>query len=127
MKLAIICLGVLFMLLGAYWLIDPAFFYGFIVDNLKNSSFYFVAIAVRLVLGVLFIKAAAESKYPKLIRGLGYLAIIAAIVFIIIGENGFQNMISSFIPSLESYGRTGGILCVVFGAFFVHAFSETKE
>ena len=101
MKLIIKIVGVLLILAGISLLINSDGIYGWVEGNVKNTSLYIAAIVGRLVLGVLLVVAAKESKYPVVIKFFGYLAIIASIVFVLIGHQDFQNFIASMIQRVS--------------------------
>ncbi len=115
------------LLLGISLLIKPEILIGWIENNMETTSLYISAIVVRLVFGSLFLVAARESKYPGVIKFLGYLFIIAAIVFIFIGQESFQDFITSIIPNVKPYAPVSGLLAIAFGAFLIYAFSRNKE
>ncbi len=127
MKLFIILLGILLMVSGIYWLINPEIVAGLIEGNLEKSSLYLAAIIGRLVIGILFLISANESKFPITIKVLGSMALIAAIVFIFIGHEGFTDFISSIMSIFKSYGRIGGLVCLIFGSFIIYAFSAGRK
>jgi len=127
MKLIVKLFGVLILLLGILLLINPEIIIGWIEDNMGNSSLYITAIAVRLVFGILFMVAARESKYPRVIKFFGYLFIIAAITFIFIGQESFQSFITSLIPDVKPFAPITGLLSIAFGGFLIYAFSRNKE
>ena len=115
------------LLAGISLLFNPEIIIGWIEENMENKSLYISAIVVRLVFGILFIAAARESKYPNLIKFFGYLFIIAAIIFIFIGQESFQDFITSFIPHVKPFAPISGMLSIVFGGFLIYAFSRNKE
>ena len=127
MKLIINLFGILMLLIGISLLIKPEIILGWIEINMETTSLYISAIVVRLVFGILFIIAARESKYPAVIKFLGYLFIIAAIIFIFIGQERFQDFISLFFPSVKPYAPISGLLAIAFGGFLIYAFSRNKE
>ena len=112
---------------GISLLIKPEIILGWIENNMDSTSLYASAIVVRLVFGILFLVAARESKYSGVIKFLGYLFIIAAIILIFIGQERFQDFITSLIPIVKSYTLVGGLLSIVFGGFLIYAFSWNKE
>ena len=127
MKLIIKLFGILLLLSGVSLLIKPEFIFGWIENNMENTSLYISAIVVRLVLGIIFIVAAGKSKYPGVIKFFGYLLIIAAIIFIFIGQESFQNFIASLIPNFKPFAPVAGLLIIAFGGFLIYAFSRNKE
>ena len=82
---------------------------------------------MRLVFGGLFLAAARESRYPGVIKFLGYLFILAAVIFIFIGQDSFIDFISSIIPNVKPYAPLSGLLAIVFGGFLFYSFSRNKE
>ncbi len=127
MKLIIKLFGILILLSGISLLINSEIIFGWIENNMENTSLYISAIVVRLVFGILFIAAARESKYPGVIKFFGYLFIIAAIIFIFLGQESFQDFITSLIPDVKPYTPVSGLLSIVFGGFLIFAFSKNKE
>ncbi len=127
MKLIIKLFGILMVLTGISLLISPEIIIGWIENNMESISLYISAIVVRLVFGILFLVAAKESKYPGAIKILGYLFIIAAIIFIFIGQENFLDFISLFIPDVKPYAPVSGLLAIAFGGFIIYAFLRNKE
>ena len=127
MKLIIKLFGILMLLSGISLLIKPEIIFGWIENKMENTSLYIFAIVVRLVLGILFIVAARESKYPGVIKFLGYLFIIAAIIFIFMGQESFQDFITTLIPDVKPFAPVSGLLSIAFGGFLIYAFSRNKE
>ena len=127
MKLIIKLFGILLLLSGISLLINPEIIIGWIEENMENTSLYISAIVVRLVFGILFISEARESKYPGIIKFFGYLFIIAAIIFIFIGQGSFQDFITSLIPDVKPFAPVSGLLSIAFGGFLIYAFSRNQE
>ena len=127
MKLFINFFGTLMILSGISLLINPEIIFGWIEANMRNYSIYISAIIIRLVFGVLFIIVARKSKYPSVATFLGYVFIIAAIIFVFLGQENFQHLITSLIPNVRPYAPVSGLFSIVFGGFIVYAFSSSKE
>ncbi|MET7029938.1 hypothetical protein [Sediminicola luteus] len=127
MKLIIKLFGILLLVAGISLLIYPELIIGWIGDNIENTSLYITAIIVRLVIGLLFIVVAKQSKYPVAIKLFGYLFIAASFVLIFIGHVGFQHLINSVIPEVEPYAPLSGVLSMVFGGFIIYAFTANKK
>ena len=127
MKLIIKLFGILMLLSGISLLIKPEIIFGWIENNMENTSLYIFAIVVRLVLGILFIVAARESKYPGVIKFFGYLFIIAAIILIFLGQESFHDFITSVIPDVRPVAPVAGLLSIAFGGCLIYAFSRNKE
>tara|TARA_R110001583_G_scaffold17310_5_gene70153 strand:+ start:1395 stop:1790 length:396 start_codon:yes stop_codon:yes gene_type:complete len=127
MKLIVKLFGILLLFAGLLLLINPEIIIGWIKNNIENTSLYITAIVVRLVLGIIFIVAAKESKYPRVFKFLGYLFLIAALIFIFIGQESFQDFMSTLIPNFKPFVPFSGLLSIAFGGFLIYAFSRNKE
>jgi len=115
------------LLSGISLLIKPTIILHWIESNMESTFLYVTAILVRFVFGIVFIIAAKTSKYPQVIKIFGYLFIIAAITFIFIGQDSFQNFISSLIPDINPFAPIAGLFSSVFGGFLIYAFSKNKD
>ena len=116
------------LLLGISLLIKPEILIGWIENNMETTPLYISAIVVRLVFGGLFLAGwPRSSRYPGVIKFLGYLFILAAVIFIFIGQDSFRDFISSIIPNVKPYAPLSGLLAIVFGGFLFYSFSRNKE
>jgi len=127
MKLIIKLFGILMLLAGISLLFKPEIIIGWMESNVENTALYISAIVVRLAFGILFIVVAKASKYPRVIKFSGYLFIAAAIMFMIMGQDNFQDFIIEFIPDIKPYAPVSGVLAIIFGGFLIYAFSKKKE
>jgi hypothetical protein len=127
MKFILIFLGILLVLSGVGTLIKPEIIIDIFVGNGVDSSLYIGVIVFRLIFGFLLVWTAKLSKYPRVIAIFGYLAIIAAITFILIGHDGFQDFMSEIIPVFTAQSQTAGLLSIAFGGFLIYAYSGNKE
>jgi hypothetical protein len=127
MKLIIKLLGILIVLIGVSLLIKPEFVFGWIEDNMLNNSLYIFAIVMRLVFGIILIIAAKGSKYPGVIKFFGYLAVLAAIIFIFMGQKNFMDFVSSGIPAIKPYAALVGLVAILIGGFLIYAFLGIKK
>ena len=124
MKQSIKLLGALILLLGVSLLIKPEIVFGLIETNVESTALYIIAIVVRIVFGALFIIASDESKHPKFMKLMGYLFILAAFVFILMGKTYFQDFIGELLQKTKHLVRVAGLLGTVFGSFLLHTYSK---
>ena len=127
MKLIIKLFAILMLLSGISLIFAPEIIIGWIENNIGSTTMYLSAIVVRLIIGLLFIITGKESKYPSVIKFFGYLFVIAALIFIFIGQETFQDFIASLIPDVIPFAPVSGLLSIVFGGFLIYAFSNKKE
>ena len=126
MKTLVNLFATLLLALGFVLLIKRGIIFGWVENNLENSSLYFIAIVLRLGLGVLFVMAAKGSKFPGVIKIFGYLFFISAVILIFIGQENFRHFIEYVLSELNPYAPVIGIIVIAFGGFLVYAFSGKK-
>lgn len=122
MTYIIVMIGLFLILAGVSLLLKPQFIFGILNNNLENISLFISAILARLTLGILLISSAGISKYPTALAVIGWIAIIAAIVFLAIGPTRFRRLMSWVISVFTPYGRAGGIGSAIFGMFLIYAY-----
>jgi hypothetical protein len=118
----IIIFGIMVFLAGVIIVVNPETIFGVLRNNLEKVSLQVLAVGIRVVIGILLIQYAGESKYPAIIEILGWLSIVAAVTFSVIGRRHFVNLMSWAFSLLKPYGRIGGLFAMAFGGFLVHAF-----
>jgi hypothetical protein len=123
MTLVIVIFGALTLLAGIVIIINPEVIFGFLRNKLDKLSLHILAVVVRLVLGALLIYQSDVSKYPLTIEIIGWLSIVAAIFFAVIGRNNFKRIISWALSFAKPLGRVGGIIAAAFGSFLIYAFA----
>ena len=124
MALLIKILGTSIILAGIAVLINPSSLYALIKSSLDHQWLYITAIILRASMGVLLIAAAKRSKFPLAIKVIGYMTILAAIVFLLIGQTRFQEFMSSMMDTLQPVTWMSGLIAVAFGAFLIYAFTK---
>lgn len=122
MSQLIILFGALTLLAGTVIVLNPEVIFGYLRRNLEKLVIHILAVAVRLILGILLILQSDLSRYPLLIELLGWLSIIAALSLAVMGRRNFLRLMSWALNVLKPYGRVGGIFAVVFGGFLIYAF-----
>ncbi len=123
MKSIIKFFGLLIILLGISILFNSEGLYDWAEKNIENIIFYISVIVARLVLGLSLIFAAKESKYSDAIKIFGYLTILGAVFVILIGHNGFQNLMNSLLPIFKPYAPVSSLIGIALGGFLIYAFS----
>lgn len=122
MTVFIIFFGALTCLAGIVILTSPEIVFGFLRKHSEKIELQTLAITIRLVLGVFLIIQSGVSKYPFVIEIIGWLSIIAAVFFAVIGRNNYNRLMNWALSQVKTWGRIGGIFASVFGAFLIHAF-----
>ncbi|MGD9039809.1 MAG: hypothetical protein PVH82_09265 [Desulfobacteraceae bacterium] len=122
MTLVIIIFAALTLLAGIVIVINPEVIFGFLRHNLERLKLHILAVAVRIVLGVLLIYQSSLSKFPFIIEIIGWLSIVAAIFLAVMGRRNFKRLMSWALSLAKPIGRVGGVIAMAFGAFLIYAF-----
>jgi len=122
MTLFIIIFGTLTCLAGIVILVNPEIVFGFLRKNFDKIELQILAVAIRLVLGAFLIYQSGASKYPFAIEIIGWLSIVAAVFFAVIGRNNFSKLMAWALSLVKTLGRVGGVIASAFGAFLINAF-----
>ena len=122
MTILILIFAVLTLLAGLVILVNPETLFGLFARHIDAPWLHVTAVVVRLVLGVLLIVQSSVSRFPLVIEIIGWISIIAAVFFAVIGRENFQRIIGWALSLQEPYGRVGGVLAAGFGVFLVYSF-----
>jgi len=122
MTLFIIIFGTLTCLAGIVILVNPGVVFGFLRKNSDKIELHILAVAIRLLLGAFLIYQSGASKYPFVIEIIGWLSIVAAVFFVVIGRSNFSKLMVWALSQVKTLGRVGGVIASAFGAFLIHAF-----
>ncbi len=127
MKTFIKIFSIVIVILGSFMIVRPDIISNWLEDSLKYDWFYSLAIIFRLVLGSILVLVAKESKFPLFVKVLGYLSIVAAVLFIFIGQEAFQSFFSEFFPYFDGYAPISGVFAMAMGALLFYSFSGKVE
>ena len=122
MTIFIIVFGVLTCLTGIVILINPELVFGLLRKNSAKIELHILAVSIRLVLGAFLIYKSGASKYPFVIEIIGWLSLVAAVFFALMGRKNFIKFMAWALSQVKTLGRFGGVFASAFGAFLVYAF-----
>lgn len=121
MTTIIAAFGILIIGMCAWGLVAPKALIGWVLKVWNRPWAIYFAIAMRIALGVLFILAADETRYPQVFNIFGYLMIIAAIMIAIVGRKRLDTFIQWWVDSSPMFARAWLLFGMAFGAFIIHA------
>ena len=107
---------------GLVLLVHPPLIIGFIERRDESAWLYAFGIGVRLILGLLLIQLAVQSRFPLVITILGWISLAAALSLAAMGFRRFTRFIRWIMEKVKPWSRWGGLFAVAFGAFLVYAF-----
>jgi len=124
MKWVIYLFGVFLIAAGVILFIDENIVLGYITSNQESSWLYFFAVVMRLVMGAALIRTASISRFPLVFKIIGYIALAAAFIFLIIGHDRFISVMTTLIPYFENTGGWVGIFALAFGVFLIYGLKK---
>jgi hypothetical protein len=122
MVIFIIVFGALTLLAGIIIIVNPVYVFGLFNKHIEKLELHILAVVIRLILGGLLVYYSAVSKFPLIIEVIGWISIVAAIFFVLIGRNNFKRLMFWALSLQKAFGRVGGFFAIYFGAFLVYAF-----
>lgn len=120
MSKLIVALGVFILLMAGSIGIFPAWFFG-LADWEARGGLY-IAAAIRIIAGVVLILGASASRYPKGLKILGALVLLAGIGILFTPLHlwaGLMRWVMVEVPAVFRIG--GGIGGGFLGLFFIYA------
>ena len=121
MNYIIILFGAATLAAGIAIVINPESIFGRLRRKSDSLGMHILAVVMRIIIGIALILYAAESRYPTAILILGWTSLGAAIVLGIMGRTNFKRLMSWALGLAPSFGRIGGMIAILFGAFLIHA------
>ena len=124
MKYIVYLFGAFLIVAGVMLFIDENIVLGYIKSNQESSWLYFYAVVMRLIMGAALLKTAAISRFPLVFKIIGYIALAAAAIFLIIGHDRFIHLMSTLVPYFENTGGWVGIFALAFGVFLIYGLKK---
>ena len=81
----------------------------------------YLAAAFRVAIGILLIRVAAASRWPRLLRALGVVAIVVGVITLFLGVDRARAMVDLWSGQGPVFMRFWPALAVLFGAIIVLA------
>lgn len=126
MKWIVLLFGLFLIVAGIILFIDDNIVIGYINTNMESSWLYFFAIVMRIIMGAALLKTASKSRHPLAFLVIGGIALAAALIFLAIGHEQFQQMMANLLPYFENTGTWSGIVALLFGVFLLYAINKKK-
>lgn len=119
----IILLAALFFIAGFVLMIRPSLVIDFVETRGDRAWMYASAVVIRLLLGLLLIRAAGHSRFPLTVEVIGWIILAAGLFLAVIGRRRFTLLTRWIIHKAKPFVLAGGLFASVFGAFLVFAFT----
>ena len=121
MYYVILAFGLFLIFVGTIILANPNIVYTQLRNHSNSLNLHIAAVVARILLGVVLIRYADESKFPLAFEIIGYVSLIAGITLGGIGRIKFLKLMQWALTLVPKYGRVTGLLAIVFGGFLWYA------
>ena len=121
MFIIVLIFGVAIAGFGLYGIISPRGLMGLVVSFMRDKRGFWFAVGIRLILGITFIIAAPETRFPVVVQAVGVIAIIAAIAILIMGYDRLRAFVDWWSARSTGVVRGWCLLAALFGALLAYA------
>jgi len=121
MSSIVVVFGVAVGLLGVGGVVRPTGLIRLVETMWQSPAGFRLAIALRLVLGVLLILAAPECRFPRVIRFLGVFSLVAGAAGAAIGPERLRSFVRWWTGLPTGFVRGWSLVAVAFGSFLAYA------
>jgi len=120
-QIIVLLIGVTVGALSVWGMFAPDKLMMLVASALDKRSGIYIAVVVRLVMGVALINVAPASLFPTVFQVLGWIAIVAAVGVAIAGRERLRRLIAWWSERLHvSVTRLWLLFGIAFGAFLVY-------
>jgi len=118
-QIVIVCVGATVCVLAAWGIYAPNRLLKLVIGAMEKDWGIYLAVIVRLLLGLALILAAPESRFPSIFRLLGWIAIVAAVGMVFLGRARMRGFIAWFERFPPTVIRLWLLFGIAFGGFLV--------
>lgn len=119
-RAAVVLLGSVVFALSAWGIARPQHLITLVESVLEREWGVYFGITVRLLLGAALVVAAPASKFPLAFTVLGWIAILAALGLVAMGQEGTRRLVAWFADQRVPILRLWLAFGVAFGAVLVY-------
>ena len=119
-ELVIVVLGISVCVLSAWGIYTPARLVKLVSGVMDQRSGIYIAVIVRLLLGLALIIVAPDSRFPAAFQLLGLVAIFAAVVVAFMGRNRVRKLVGWFERFSPAIVRLWLLFGMAFGGFLIY-------
>ena len=113
--------GCIVATLGIAGVVRPNSLIDLVQSAWRTPAGLYVAVGVRIFLGVVLIAAAPDCRFPQAMRILGIIALIAGAAGLVAGFERLQHFVAWWTERSAVFVRAWSLVAVAFGAFLVFA------
>lgn len=113
-------IGILILVSGVIFLINPKLMNPYIAFWEKGNRYYFGGV-IRIVFGAILLFAASDSSIPVILVILGLLMLAGGIALFVMGLEKFQKIIVWWKKQTETFIRVWCGVVIAIGALIIYA------
>ena len=119
-QLIVLALGIAVCVLSACGVYATDKIWSLVNGAMEKDWVIYVAVIARLLLGAALIIVAPQSRFPLAFEILGWFAIVAAVLILIIGRDKLRRFVAWFQRFSQAIIRTWLLFGIAFGAFLIY-------
>lgn len=120
MLLLVVLIGVIIIAFSAFALYKPAFLRHSIEYWLEPGRLY-LAMTIRICVGILLFAVASQARSPVLMRALGALMILAGVTIPVLGFDRIRTLADWWQDRSDTVLRVWGLAAAGLGALLIYA------
>ena len=85
----------------------------------KRAVLLPIAVASRILIGVLLVLAAPHCRWPAFVLAIGVAAFVTAVVLLVMGRSGFERFVESWLDRPPGLARLISIVAIALGGILM--------
>ena len=122
-QIIVLILGITVCVLAAWGVYAPEKLVKLVAGAMNQEWGIYLAVLVRLLLGLALIIAAPDSRFPLIFQALGWIAIVAAAVLAFMGRERIRRLVAWFERFSPPIIRVWLLFGMAFGGFLIFGVS----
>lgn len=115
----VVLFGAAIAVLGLVGLVYPRALVHFIESFWQSPRGIYLAIGIRIILGLVLIMSAWEARYPLAFQVLGVITLVAAAAGAVLGVSRLQKFIAWWLAKPLSFVRAWAFIAIGLGLFLI--------
>ncbi len=122
-QIVVLVLGITVCVLSAWGGYAPEKLVRLVTGVMDQEWGIYLAVIVRLLLGLALVIAAPYSRFPLVFQALGWIAIVAAVALAFMGRERLRRLVAWFERFSPAIIRLWLLFGVAFGGFLIYGIS----
>jgi hypothetical protein len=121
MSIAVAAVGLIIFMLGVLGVARPRTLIGLVDRPWRSRGGLYLAVAIRIALGVLLLAAASSTRFPWTVGALGIVSLAAAVSIPLLGYERLRKFVEWWLVRGDGFVRAWSLVACLFGAFLIYA------